>query len=443
MARVGAATINDKSTVFAMSPVSSSITNILSQHSDDASQLRSTRSVLCRASHVELSRLARLDERLVAHLDGLTVAKEAGRKAAQAALAAPGCGTVFVTSVLSLNAQDRAATEAHLVIAEALHDAFAGFISALGWVSGSVLRGLIRDWLAGPSIAQQTAALAACRFHGVNPREFLEFAINHEHPQLAACGSRVAVTLGLKSQLPLLINRVRTNEASELNAWLSLSTAMLGDRTISLDSLKVLAHAGGPICDSCFGLVVLALPQDSAHIWIREWASRALNEPKARRRQIRGCGLTGDVRYVPWLIEQMNDLTVSRLAGEAFSFITGANLAPLDLERKPPENAPSGPTDDPEDNNVAMDEDDGLPWPDVVRVHAWWQSNSVRFPAGHRYLVGAPVSEAQCIKVLHTGGQRQRAVAAAMRCILKPGTPLFQVAAPAWRQKRWLAQLTA
>ena len=47
---------------------------------------------------------------------------------------------------------------------------------------------------------------------------------------------------------------------------------------------------------------------------------------------------------------------------------------------------------------------------------------------------------AHCLQVLATGYQRQRLAAAEHLSLLTPGTPLFNVAAPAWRQQRLLAK---
>ena len=137
----------------------------------------------------------------------------------------------------------------------------------------------------------------------------------------------------------------------------------------------------------------------------------------------------------------MASVATGRIAGEAFTLITGADLALLDLERKPPENFESGPNDDPDDPNVDMDPDDGLPWPDVKKVEAWWQANQNRFQKGTRYFMGQPVTKEHCIHVLKTGYQRQRILAAQYLCLLEPGTPLFNTAAPAWRQQRLLAAM--
>ena len=97
------------------------------------------------------------------------------------------------------------------------------------------------------------------------------------------------------------------------------------------------------------------------------------------RALIRGIGIAGDSHYIPWLIQQMSDLKLTRLAGESFSLIAGLDLAALDLERKPPENDEFGPNGNPDDDNVAMDEDDSLPWPEPDKIGAWWQTHGARF----------------------------------------------------------------
>jgi hypothetical protein len=47
------------------------------------------------------------------------------------------------------------------------------------------------------------------------------------------------------------------------------------------------------------------------------------------------------------------------------------------------------------------------------------------------------------LNLLKNGFQRQRMAAAIYLCPLKPGTLLFNCAAPAWRQQRLLAQMVA
>ena len=122
-------------------------------------------------------------------------------------------------------------------------------------------------------------------------------------------------------------------------------------------------------------------------------------------------------------------------------FITGLDLAYLDLDGKPPENFEPGPNDNPDDPDVSMDPDDSLPWPDPVKIQGWWDANNSRFTAGVRYFMGAPVTRENCIQALKDGYQRQRIAAALYLCLLEPCTKLFPTKAPAWRQKRWLDEM--
>jgi uncharacterized protein (TIGR02270 family) len=129
---------------------------------------------------------------------------------------------------------------------------------------------------------------------------------------------------------------------------------------------------------------------------------------------------------------------LARVAGESFTTITGADIAYLDLDGERPEGFESGPTEDPADENVEMDPDENLPWPDPALIQKWWQSNRQRFQAGTRHLIGKPITNDWLKQVLRIGRQRQRAAAALELAMRQPGTPLFEVRAPGFRQKQML-----
>ena len=151
-------------------------------------------------------------------------------------------------------------------------------------------------------------------------------------------------------------------------------------------------------------------------------------------------GAVGDPVFVPWLISLMGQLPLARLAGESFTMITGVDLAYRDLERKPPEDFNAGPTEDPKDENVEMDPDDSLPWPEPSLVQKWWDKNRGQFQNGTRYLLGKPMTPDWLNTVLRDGRQRQRAAAAMELAMRQPGQPLFNVAAPGFRQQQLLGK---
>jgi uncharacterized protein (TIGR02270 family) len=153
-------------------------------------------------------------------------------------------------------------------------------------------------------------------------------------------------------------------------------------------------------------------------------------------------GLSGDVQLIPWLFTQMRIPAYARLAGEASGFIAGVDRAwhrlhqdtPYDCKRR-------GPKDDPTEDNVALDGDEDLRWPDVNKVSTWWNENRGRFNPGSRYFVGELPAPAHCIEVLRKNTQRQRIAAALQLRMLLPGKVMFNCVAPANRQARLLAHM--
>src|SRR5208337_4999599 len=128
----------------------------------------------------------------------------------------------------------------------------------------------------------------------------------------------------------------------------------------------------------------------------------------------------------------------ARVAGESFSLITGVHIAYDKLEGEKPEGFEAGPTENPEDEDVAMGADLDLPWPDPTLIQKWWNARQGNFAKGTRYLLGKPIEPESLRQALKTGYQRQRAAAALELAILKPGRPLFEVRAPGFRQQQLL-----
>ncbi|MCP4992566.1 MAG: hypothetical protein GY934_02090 [Gammaproteobacteria bacterium] len=157
----------------------------------------------------------------------------------------------------------------------------------------------------------------------------------------------------------------------------------------------------------------------------RPLLGEVVRNPDTLRFAIFGAGITGDTEYIPWLIKQMEDPQHARIAGEALTTISGVDIAYDDLEGEWPDGFEAGPSEDPMDDNVAMDEDEDLPWPDAKLITGWWR-HSQEFHAGRRYLLGKPVSREHCQWVLVNGKQRQREAAALEIALMQPKTTLFE-----------------
>jgi len=409
---------------------------VVARHAEEAALLCNQRLYLVQAPHVKLHRLRRLDDRLAAHLDGLAVAGECGWQMCESALARPGVGELFTAGVRAIEDRSALALDRLCALAEAVPETQRGFVSAFGWVEPKWLHGIVRDLLSSHSTFEREVGLAACAMHSADPGAALDKGIADSDARLRARALRVAALCGRRDLLAVCLNTLADDdEACRFEA--ACAATLLGDRRAAVTALQAFVSKDGPHRLDVLRLVLKVLDPAQSHAFLKTLAQEVADT----RLLIQGAGIAGDPQYVPWLIKQMEDLKLTRVAGEAFSFITGLDLAYLDLDRKPPENFKSGPNDDPNDSDVSMDDDESLPWPDAGKISAWWSTNKARFQDGTRYFRGEPVSRAHCVQVLKDGYQPQRIAAAQYLSLMKPGTPLFNTAAPAWRQKRLLEKL--
>lgn len=412
------------------------VPEIVEQHLEDALMLHATRTALTSAPHAKLLQLRRFDDRLAAHLDGLSIAGECAWAGCEAALESPSASALFLATVRSIEDQRDDRLERLLTLAQSLPECRGGLTAAFGWLERDKLRGVVARLLGSTDTDRRLAGIAASSVHRVDPGIVGARRLEDPDPAVRARSLRAAGELG-KHDLVSTIAAAVGDADPACQFWAAWSAVLLGDRGTALEYLQALAMTDGLLQPRAFQLALQAISSVQARALLQQISKDQTHV----RKLIHGAGLSGDPTYVPWLIGHMADDKLARLAGEAFSMITGADLALLDLERNPPETIEAGPNDDPEDDNVDMDADEDLPWCDQKLVQAWWTQHGPRFTQGVRHFCGAPITREHCVDVLKNGYQRQRIVAAYHLCLLNPGTPLFEWRAPAWRQQRELAQL--
>jgi uncharacterized protein (TIGR02270 family) len=409
---------------------------VLEQHSDDAAILHATRTRLTRAPHVNVRFLRRFDDRLAAHLDGLAVAGDDAWALCEAGLESPHASAVFVAAIRAIQDPHAGKLDRLIALVQAVPECAPGLISAFGWLDREHLRGVVAKLLGATDPARRVLGIAASALHRIDPGLIAARRLEDADAAARARALRTAGELGKRELVSMLAGAI-LDEDSACRFWAARSAVLLGDRQNALEQLKAVALQEGAQQARALQLALQAMPMAAAHGMLQQFA----RDPAKARTLLQGAGCVGDPAYIPWLIGHMTGDKLARLAGEAFSMITGVDLAELDLERDPPEAIGAGPNDDPDDGNVDMDADEDLPWPDGTRVQAWWTQHGARFTQGVRHFVGAPVSRNHCVDVLKNGYQRQRVAAAYHLCLQNPGTPLFEWRAPAWRQQHELARI--
>ena len=141
------------------------ISYIVSQHFEEADFLYRLRTSAISAPHYALIDLAKLDDRVEAHLDGLRVAGEAGWELCKATLSDEEDGEVFAASAMAFESGIESRIQAGIEAVQKTSELSKGIISALGWMSSQQAAPHTQRLLVAESPLQQLVGLAACAVH--------------------------------------------------------------------------------------------------------------------------------------------------------------------------------------------------------------------------------------------------------------------------------------
>jgi len=413
-------------------PESPIVLVVLQQHAEDATFLYILRNMAISSPNFSLADLAHLDGRLAGHLDGLWLAGDLCTDLRGEILQMREPGSVFVSSVLALQNADDCRVMDILGALGSLNDAALEFVSALGWIAAGHARRWLPTMLQSDSPSQVLAALAglAIRREDIGSQVSRGLA-STDSPTVARTLRAIGETKYRFALRPLREHLHTDHQGCCF--WAAWSSVLLGDKAAA-ESLKTFVNFKTSFANRAIQLAPRVLEPANARQWLRALAQ----DETTRRFALIGCGVTGDPLYIPTLISQMNVPEHARVAGEAFSMITGVDLAYEDLDTDWPEGFEAGPTEDPADENVDLDPDEDLPWPNQELIQKWWNEHGRAYQPGVRYLCGQPISRENCRRVLIEGFQRQRIAAALELALLNPDEPLFEWRAPGWRQQEWL-----
>jgi uncharacterized protein (TIGR02270 family) len=413
------------------------VPQILCQHAEEAALTWLRRDRAVAEPHYRLKDLAKLDGQLEAHLDGLRIAEAGAASAAwevcEDELRWEEPGEVFSAAVLALESSAADRIERVLDVARASYELSRPLVSALGWLPYDLARDPIRRFIADEDAVLRRIGIAAAAVHRHDPGEAVDEAIENPDSLLQSRAARAAGELGRVDLLKALRARIGSPDPS-CGFWAAWSVGLLAGDGEAVDSLRATVESNGERSGHALQIALRRMDVLHAKHWIRRLAER----PALARSAVIGAGLLGDPDLVPWLTETMQTPALARVAGEAVAMITGVDIAYQDLDGKQPDGFSAGPTEDPEDDNVAMDPDENLPWPDARKIAAWWAAHRACFEPGTRYLAGQPMTVPWLNEVLRNGYQRQRAAAAMELAIRQPDQPLFEVRAPGFRQQEWL-----
>lgn len=410
------------------------VENVVYQHAENVCALWSQRHSAVLEPHYSFSDLVHLDNRVEANLDGLRIAGNAVWPIIDEFVSGEDAGALFTKSVLTLEHGD---IDSFLGLVESLgadREALQETQAALAWVHAEKLAHVVKNLLTSSKPSVIELGLTACAAHHRPAINYIENSLLSQDPELRATAMRVVGALGLVD-LQHRLTGLTEWETDREKFECASAMAYLGNQSAAGLALQTLAISDSLYSTSAVNCMMMLSNKGSAKAVLK-----SLDEKPGRERDVvRGFGYLGDPVAVDWLISKTEFPDLCRLAGGSISMITGVDLAESDLETldEPEGFVDPGPNDNPDHDNVALDEDEDLPWPDTNLIRKWWNS-SAKLPAGKFYLDGREKIDSELRVVLRDGYQRQRNAAAVSLALLKPDAQLYDTLLPTNKQKTWI-----
>ncbi|AEI64601.1 TIGR02270 family protein [Corallococcus macrosporus] len=402
------------------------LVDIWEEHLDEASfQWEQWERALV-APDFTLPEAAEREERLLAHLEGLEEAAALDpvlRPAFDSEEQSRQSAATY--ALLSLGGMDEALARFQGSSTEAR----AGLRRALELSEAPCLGARLREVLQSIEPDAQAHALEALVFRQEAPPGMLARFFMHDEPRARMAALRAAWPLpedAVSRLLPVLLDSAHPGiRAVAMEAGLASGVRLAWEaclkavhrREPGMPEVLTLLAFGGADADTAL-LVEL------------------LKSPELRPDVLWALGFSGRVTAMEACLEYLSEPSVARLAGEAFSAMTGLRL---EGAYALPSGTPPEPSDDLDASLVPRPEDD-LPWPHVAAITAWWSEARKRFDKGTRFLLGQPFSGSVLVDALETSPMRRRDVLARELAIRTRGKHVIPTRAFSRRQRVALAE---
>jgi uncharacterized protein (TIGR02270 family) len=364
------------------------------------------------------------EERLLAHLDGLVLGGEpVAKKLLLPALAGEDAGEVAAATWALLQAEDADHQDAVIeALKAAPPPAVAAMARAISLSPAADISRLLPMWNDG------APAVQAMILDLVGPREPLW--ARERLDAMFRGGQPVAIVAALRA-----VRRARDRDFLEHVRMALPSPQPEVQRELLTTGLVLGLKETWTLCRSAaaapgenrrLALGLLAISPDPKD---RDFVRAKATEPETARDGVWALGFCADVPAVDALIQAMANPETAKIAGEAFTSITGVPL--VGILAKPgktvgPEVQEVGPDDPP----PVVRADDYLAEPNPEAVAKWWGRERARFNPVLRYLGGQPRNPDVLRPALATAATWRREV-------LSIELTLSQVGAPGVALRDW------
>lgn len=340
--------------------------DILEEHFEEAAFLFRLRELAFDSYARRLDSMAALEERLLAHLDGLAVADSAGWDVARAGLGSKVDGESFVasfTAVVSPSEETLGALGDALASPKGARGHRRGLRLARGPRAGDALQLLAKH----KEIGVRAAALDALVFRG-DTREVAELPdyLRSDIPQVLRAGLEIASRIRPRNAEREIARALSHDDPGVVSA--AHRAALLSRLPEAHSAGTKLAAADDPRAPRALAWHALAAAPDA-----RAVLAAAADKPQTSRTALLSIAHMGDAGSADRILRAIGEKGQSRAAGHALELLFGIDLVEEGLTLSP-EEVGSVQLDD-------LDPDEEFAWPDPRKVERWWASRQAKPPA--------------------------------------------------------------
>ena len=402
--------------------------DVFEEHFDEAAYLWSSWEHALRSARLTPHEVVSvLEDRVRAHLNALCLGGPAvAKRLLVPALAGDDKDQAFVATFVLLEAGRLQE------VLQALHrmspQALLGAQRALQLHGSPAIDAQLLPLAIGGVPGVQIVALETLDFRGCNASEAVLAASASRKPDLLVAAVRAARNSPTPSSIRFVCDALGSSVVAVRDAAIETGLVCgLPDAWLACKNSLATGKASATV------LLLAGLGGDPADL---DALLAAIRSPETRADALWAVGFSGRVAAAEASIELMStdDLTVARLAGEAFSAITGLRLEGPLCAPPPPEPEEPIPLEQ-EDLDACLEwaPEHELPLPQAEQIKTWWSKNRSRFVPTIRCLDGAPFGVKSIGERLENGPMRRRHVLALELEIRTRGALRIQ-------SKRWLRE---
>lgn len=408
--------------------------DIIEEHLEEADFLWQQRTNALTDRAYNFGGLAELEERLLAHFDGLLLGGKEAWPLLEPKLAAGEVGEVFAAAFVALESGDPARIGlVQKTFAEAEGPVSDGIRQALRHAFSSEIETMVRPHLNSGKEAVRAAAIDVISFRRMPlERNRLQSWLNGKDPLVVAAAANAVGRLRI-AELKYEVEATLESDVAQVRLE-SIRAGLLLKNDKALNRCRKAVQERSEEAEEAILLLGLAGHPEDGPLLVH-----VLGEATLARNAVTSLGLLGRAAGMEALIQYTADPKLARRAGEAIYTLTGIDLEKEKLTAPKADDAKAKTEAD--QDEFEDDPDEGFPIPDPVKLEGWWRKNISRFDKKGRYRKGRPYSPQVLIEILRTATLPERHHAAMELALIDPSRPLLETDAFTPRQRKEMAAL--